>query len=62
MSINYVKSSWRKWYATYNESNLIKVYPTPQPESSCARNAVDFGEARGLVAKQLRAADTLQKR
>lgn len=54
-------NSWRKWYATYKESNLIRVYCTPAPESIAAKSAVEFGERRGLQAVQLRAANTLKR-
>jgi hypothetical protein len=54
-------NAWRRWYATYKASNLIKVYPTRVAESAAARNAVSFGEQHGLEAVQLRAADTLKR-
>lgn len=58
---NVSQTSWRKWYATYKGSNLIRVYPRRVAESTAARSAVSFGEQHGLEAVQLRAADTLKR-
>lgn len=55
------KVSWRKWYVTYKGSKIIKVFPIPQPESDCAREAVAYGERMGLKAIQIRAADTIKR-
>ena len=52
---------WRRWYATYKDSNLIRVYPARVAESTAAKSAVAFGERHGLEAVQLRAADTLKR-